>query len=143
MSAALAHKWLQSVVYKPGWRFSLTEERDMLEEEGRLALRITCVAPDSYTSPTGRRYVLPSGAALGYRPTEVTALLHEVAEEQGHEVRPFASVHRVPSWATSSKAAFVAWVFGQVAWRERHEAEEFFKVDGKHLHDPHPERTTG
>lgn len=35
---------------------------------------------------------------------------------------------------------WVGWLYEQVLAMERHEAQEFFKIDGRQVYDPHPEQ---
>lgn len=102
---------LAKITYKPGW--SLSAHRGYYATPNYFDLVIKMDAPDS-TNPDE---VIPVGTS-----------------------RPL-SFYRLSMADSPWQEIFHEEVYRAICWLEMHEVKEFFKVNGQHFVDPHPELT--
>lgn len=101
---------LDRVTYKQGWTLeAVLDPGDGGQGHWCINLLVTHWAPNAY--PDGRKEVLV------YRMRTVSPHIYRDLDA----------------------ARFIAWVRSVVIELEMHEHDEWFKVDGKHLTEPHPE----
>lgn len=112
----LAKELLSKITYKPGWKIEFVDEYE-LKRTGRwhpwgstCLLRITAVWPD-VTDPNGR----PKPFSIEF---QMTLLLYDELNERH----------------------FIEWIANRIRHVEEHEFQEWFKVDGSNVFDPHPEQ---
>jgi hypothetical protein len=100
---------LQRITYKPEWSFRVNiHEEEMLNP---LYLSIQMNVEDTYNKGTRidveSKHDLPSRMILGWAPSE------------------------------DNDAEFFIWVREQIHWREQHEADEWLRIDGVMVWNPH------
>lgn len=113
---------LSRFTYKPGWHFELSRRPEL----GQIMLQIAFSAPDSRITDVYGRYgrLDPCRACGSPHP------MREIPISGQFPLDPFAALSR-------NENLFFDWLHQMVRDVEKHELDEWFRVDGELRFDPH------